>query len=430
MQWIKTHLAVVICGAIGLVSIALIVLGALDSKVADAMAKDSPLYSSLQTMERSAANQRVIEEARKVQTANRQRLERALSDLAELGTHKPLRPNVFPKAANWGAPFQFQDAYIAKQKELLEKLGAKDAPSEDEIQEERDKMERLKKQLELESKEALPSSVESPSRVSPRSRQGWDAVRDTQTTKDLAAMTPEELVEEDADARVSVRRARAIYCYGSVRSLDPRPEITQKATGTPPSVEDMWAAQVSIWVQEDVITALAELNNRIASQMSGKKPWVGNLPVKHLVEFRVSNYMPFVQGGSGGRGSSSAAEGASLTGRPKDKNVDVVHFSLELVIAAQYLPAVIDEICKCKAGFYTPLMVKYEEGPPNTRLVEYVYGSEPTIKVFLDFEGCFLPGSYEQWMPETVKEALKEGSVGGWSGRSSGSSSGRGSGRW
>jgi len=154
----------------------------------------------------------------------------------------------------------------------------------------------------------------------------------------------------------------------------------------------------------------------------GVKPWVGNLPVKHLMMFRVGDYVAGTKDASTGYaryGSMRGRAGDQLlpgdaglvfTGRGSGSNVDVVHFCVLLIIEAQQLLEVMAVISE--AGFYTPLNVSYEL-PPADEEHRYVYGSAPRIKVTLVYEGCFLRSSYDQWMPEVVKTAIASGGAGG-----------------
>src|SRR5690606_21538783 len=119
-------------------------------------------------------------------------------------------------------------------------------------------------------------------------------------------LTPEELAQHDAATRVSIRSARQGRCYASIDSLDNRPGITDQTK--PPSVEEMWYAQMALWVEQDVIGALAAVNERAAGALpAGEQPWVGNMPVKHLIRFIMGNYVrPSSDAAATGGGSSSA----------------------------------------------------------------------------------------------------------------------------
>ncbi len=418
MQWIKAHLTIVICGAVSFAAIVLIVLGFVLPNVQQVMAQDAGVVQRLGSLQ--PVNQQIIEQLQAIREENERQVKQTLEELAKLGTHSPLHPDVFPRVnpMNQQAPFQFKHAYAEAQRQLLTVLNAKDAPTAEEVREEERNLEirRLRAERMLD----LGRGVEE--RPQPGSGRRAVPVRPTPTVRDAKpreSMTPEELVREDPTVRVSLMRARGTYCYAGEGNLDQRPGVTAVDR---PTVDEMWYAQMALWIQQDVIQALAVLNRREADalQARGEHPWVGNLPMKHLLRFTVGGYLPPKEGaaptemGRMGFGSgSSAATTEAFTQRGGTDSVDVIHFSLDLVVDARKLPAVIDEICK--AGFYTPLLVNFVEEPPNQELVGYLYGPAPTMNVQLDFEGCFLRTKYREWMPDDVVKAIPLGTAAGQS---------------
>ena len=110
MQWIRTHLTIVICSAVSLVSIVLIVLGIVLCDVSKVMGLDRSLVQSLSPG----------------------RL-RPSTNLAEMGTHEPLHEDLFPQRANDAVPFKFRELFVKAQKQMLETLNAGDQPTPDEI---------------------------------------------------------------------------------------------------------------------------------------------------------------------------------------------------------------------------------------------------------------------------------------------------------
>src|SRR5690606_9269447 len=125
--------------------------------------------------------------------------------------------------------------------------------------------------------------------------------------------------------------------------LDQRPAITEAQR---PRLDDMWYAQVSLWVQEDILKALHQLNEKRAQSLpQGEEPWVGNMPFKHLLSFNIGGYVPPATGAGGGGGYSSSSAGPEAVGGPppmdpnaaiskrgSTETVDVVRFTLEMII--------------------------------------------------------------------------------------------------
>ena len=153
-----------------------------------------------------------------------------------------------------------------------------------------------------------------------------------------------------------------------------------------------------------------------------EKPYVGNLPVKHLQRFLVTGYVPPAgAGGAGGAGGAAATPPAGSRGgggtgpaevfanTASPDTIDVVHFTIELVVEARRLPEVIAEICK--AGFYTPLLVNIQEQPSSPVPTGYIYGSAPTVLARLMFEGGFLRSNYSAMLPEKVKKDILTGAA-------------------
>ncbi|NLX21813.1 MAG: hypothetical protein GXY55_09105 [Phycisphaerae bacterium] len=413
MQWIKSHLTIVICGAVSLVAIVLIVLGFVLSDVKDVMAQDAGLAQRLRSL--TPVNEQMIEQLKRIREDNEQQVQQTMEALAKLGAHVPLHPDVFPsvKPTNQYAPFQFKHAFAEAQRQLLTMLNAKDAPSDDDrLQEERNlEIQRLRAERMSDlgrGVEERPQPGLTPGRQLAGPGPGPGG-RDTTR----ANLSPEELAREDAMVRVSIMRAQAIYCYASEYNLDQRPAVSGVDR---PTVEEMWYAQMALWIQQDVIQALASLNKAAAEELQGRgeHPWVGNLPVKHLQRFNVGGYLPPQGATETGRGFGSGGAATEVfTQRGSTDSVDVIHFSLGLVVDARKLPAVIDAICV--PGFYTPLLVTFAEEPHNPDLVGYLYGPAPVINVQLDFEGCFLRAKYKEWMPDAVAQAIPLGTAQGTS---------------
>ncbi|UCD29828.1 MAG: hypothetical protein JSV03_04925, partial [Planctomycetota bacterium] len=247
------------------------------------------------------------------------------------------------------------------------------------------------------------------------------------SNQQLNEMTLEELIQIDPETRFNVARAHNIYCYANtIESLQQYPKITETDRYRP-TPEEMWEAQVGLWIEEDIIGALADLNNSVAEKLTaaGKHPWVGNLPVKRILGFWIGGYVPPVSDtGSSGKGSigglGASGHGSQLAVGPPPTNanavftnngcttsVDVIQFAINLVVEAKMLPSVINALCE--AGFYTPLKITYVAIPQQKFPDGYVYGSAPAIEVRLVFEGCFLRSKYEKWMPQIVKDDIAGG---------------------
>ena len=425
LEWIKTHLTVVVCSTLGLASVAMLVLGVLDKDVSAHMTRDARLLQNLKSL--SPTNEKMIEEGKAELRANLKRFEEAIKKLEKQSDHQPLVENAFP-AMSSRAPFDFREQYGKKQQQLLGLLRALDQPSSEEIAKEQRYLDTAEDRAETERGLAgggRPSAGGTPGRFG-RSGGGFRGGRDRE------GHTLDERRETDADLRVSIRRAREIYCYANIESLDNRADPRNHPR---PRQDLMWYAQMSLWLQEDVIRALSQLNEDTATAIreAGGDAWVGNLPVKRLKKIAVGDYVPQLTGGT--RGAAAPPGGsrdlmppgdASMVFTKQDStaDVDVIQFGIDLVVETAKLPAVIDAVCG--AGFYTPVLVNYEPVEPKTDpYVGYIYGNDPVANVQLQFEGCFMRSEFDKLMPESVKTAIQNGEARFGGGKGGGGNRGR-----
>ncbi|HPU31990.1 MAG TPA: hypothetical protein PK184_04780 [Phycisphaerae bacterium] len=426
MQWIKAHLNVVIAGTVSLLALVGLILGVLLPDVAAPLNQDASLLSSLQNPQ--GAPRGALEQLRNQQLEHREKLAKELQKYAEQGNHEPLpaTKDLFPKEnpSAQSAPFEFKREFDAAQKALLAMLKAQGPPTEAEIAAEADNIIRRHAQAQLEKSNPAERPKAVGNVVVPGVMGGAGLMpatpggTPTALPQLSANPTAEERVQKVPAARAAVNKARRLWCYATQANLDQRPAITEVPR---PTLEDMWYAQMSLWVQQDILGALHRVNEKRAAELAEKDRWVGNMPFKRLLAFIVGGYVPKVEPTMPGRGAPSNPNQDAFSGPPPmdssvvmskhgtTDTVDVVQFTIEMIVEAQSLPVIINEISNC--GFYTVLQVSYEAVPPNLELVDYIYGSKPVIKVWMLVEGSFLRTNkkYEALMPDTVKEAIKLG---------------------
>lgn len=430
MQWIKEHLNVVIASSVGGLALVALVLGFVLPDVKAEMSQDESLYSGLGSVRGAMAP--AIENLRKEQIRNRQELANDLSRFASKETvvHKPLPSSaaLFPKPdPNRGtAPFDFKQEFRQRQKDLLAMLKAGDQPTQAEIQEMQDTLAKLKGQAMF-NQQTPGDPVRGP--IQPNQFGG----NQTPFAGPLGGpggqnLTPEQRMKEDPATRASVNKAHAIWCYATLDNLDQRPAVGPEVAR--PLLDDMWYAQFSLWVQEDILTALGRLNQEAAQKLAPADQWVGNMPFKQLRSLHIGGFVPPAAGaGDAGTRGGPAPAGANQSGEiggPPPMNaavvvtkhgstdtVDRIHVALDIVIDAKALYYVVNAISTC--GFFTILDLSYQAVPPNPTLTGYIYGSQPAIRVYMLIEGSYLRNKYAKEMPETVVAAIKAGTpvVGG-----------------
>jgi hypothetical protein len=181
-----------------------------------------------------------------------------------------------------------------------------------------------------------------------------------------------------------------------------------------PLPAQMWYAQVGLWVQQDVINAIATLNEEAAKQLKPDDVYVENMPVKRIQSIRVLGYwggngpvaFPTYTGGGPGSGAPPAQMKETFTGRKSDARFDVIRFTVTAVVDQRELPKLIDFLTR--QNFYTLIGLSFSAvTAADPDLSEgYLYGAAPVVRATLDFEGYLARSVYEGWFPDEVREAL------------------------
>jgi hypothetical protein len=173
----------------------------------------------------------------------------------------------------------------------------------------------------------------------------------------------------------------------------------------------MWFAQVGLWIQQDTVAAVAQLNEE-ATKPSPMAACVEQMPVKRIVALRVHGYwvrdhlvrfaMP-----TAGRQSVSGSTAPSSSHAAKDEGFDVVVFRVVAIVDQRDLLQLIDRIsrknfCRCAGVTYAGITDK-------ETAAGYLYGTEPAVCVALDFEAYLSRDIYRPLMPRDVRELLDTG---------------------
>jgi hypothetical protein len=215
--------------------------------------------------------------------------------------------------------------------------------------------------------------------------------------------------------RAQVQKAKSILCYYDEATFHVAPFVDE--TGAPP-LERMWFAQVALWIQQDVVNALAELNRKAADQVTKTDPCVQHVPVKRLVALRVLGYelpgtrLVFPQAASRATDPLPAGVGGpSFTGRKCDDEYDVVRFVVSVVVDQRDVLKVIDSISR--VNFYQCVGAHYEAVDDQVAQAQgYFYGTDPVVKAALEFEGYLAREVYGELMPPAVQKLLSGPSEG------------------
>lgn len=245
-----------------------------------------------------------------------------------------------------------------------------------------------------------------------------------------AAVNQREVVSEflraTAKFEEDFRRTRAqsykVYLEPTALAISPRLDLTNKIA---PTVEDIWFAQMSLWIQQDVCAAVAREN--------ANSKTIPTSPVKHLVavDVRQDQSLYVVSGGlaaaapaapavdengneipvDGGAAPAGPTKNYTLssTGRVCNSLYDVVQFELVVVVDREYVTNFIRQL---QAGRFIAVLdadiqsIDLEEAVSQG----YDYGQKPVVELRVKCESLFL----REWtaynngpMPMVVKQLLR-----------------------
>lgn len=207
--------------------------------------------------------------------------------------------------------------------------------------------------------------------------------------------------------RRMVDRARQGEIYLDALALQRLIDQAQKR----PLLETMWYAQLSLWLQQDVIDAIRQTNAEAFAGLPASGKTVPNAAVKRLMEIRM---IPQYVGASGGMSVSGsdreqnqsgdgAMAAASLTEAVSNKDYDVIHYTLTVVLPFRYLGRL--EWHLAQQNYHTVLDVQ-EVAPPADPPSTYYYGKEPVVRVTLRGEWKLLTEWERPLMPVEVLNTL------------------------
>jgi thiaminase II len=272
----------------------------------------------------------------------------------------------------------------------------------------------------------------------PRGPGGAGGFRDERAPRGEAAtgldrLTPqqaEELREEKRTLLLDAIRDRAseihIYAQTDPTQADfPFARNQELLTTTaPPKPELLWEAQLELWVMQDIVSAIGEVN-----QVDNPDASVALAPVKRLLGIEVlPGYVgihtqgAMGSGGSGGRSDSYAPPAHNIpndpdrplpaafhytpTGRISNALYDVRHARVRAVIDYRLLPDIVNGMSH--NNFMTVLNVEVENIDEFAALREgYFYGSGDCVEATLLIESLWLRSWTVPLMPPRVRTYLQ-----------------------
>jgi hypothetical protein len=208
--------------------------------------------------------------------------------------------------------------------------------------------------------------------------------------------------------RAQVSKAKSIRCYADMNSFHVSPIVE---SGEAPPPEELWAAQVGLWIQRDVVQAIADMNNQAALKVKDGEAFVQQMPVKRIAGMQVFGYrlkggelLPFAMWSAESRGSTPLEQPLSFTGREPDDQFDVIQFSVAVYVDQRDLLKLIDHIGR--KNFYNCIDVQYRQLTPADTAEGYMYGTDPVVRAELAFEGYMARSVFAPMMPKTIRDIL------------------------
>jgi hypothetical protein len=432
LQFIKMHLVSLLCGVFAIGFVVVAVLGMSSGTVVKEMQAEISRTGArdIRSLQNNPKNEEIIAQERARGERFEDEYAKTVEEAKRINRREVLMSGVFPEPEESATPLSFKEEYRKTVERLWSKLDAGKLPTDTEIQEEVENVEDLRaleaeQRAEEEGDETGRAPVVPKGPRMPGGRRGWEPEPDPRSGggrmmpggRPTAAGTPgpgraspivrSDEPKYDPTYRARVSKARNILCYYDEATFHISPLAYE--TGAP-SPEEMWYAQVALWVQEDVVAAIAGLNRDAAARVSDGTACVEDARVKRLVLVRVLGYelpeagrLPFLAAGV--TAMPPNVGGPSLTGRRCNEQYDVVRFVVSVVIDQRDVLQLIDRISR--VNFYQCLSVAYEAVDRRVAEAEgYFYGTDPVVKATLEFEGYLAREVYLELMPPPVRKLL------------------------
>jgi hypothetical protein len=315
---------------------------------------------------------------------------------AEINVHKLLLPGSLPVPAD---PFSFRRVYLAQfETEIPKVLQSATPPTDEEIKFRSDQ--ETQKQTDLMPKNSATGEVFAKEVLQ-------------QNINMMLASLPEKLRQEAATQH---------KMYMAPTALSMHPALAPPAQGAAiivPDAEAIWLAQMGLWIQQDVVGAIAKLNAASTN--------VASSPVKQLVQLYVPTdrnlyVLPgAVQGGAAAPAAGTAGASAtptntdtdpfpkdylvSVTGHVSNGVFDVVEFYVVLNVQAADVERVIQEMERNRLL----TVIQSEVQSVNSAAMQlqgYYFGKTPIVTLTLKCEELFMRDWTHTLMPGTIKTFL------------------------
>jgi len=358
----------------------LAITGTWDDTVREEMCRQVETAAQIPALMADPKNETMIASERRWQADFTREFAETLAAVHQINRRSPLLPDIFPEPAKAYVRLKFAESYRVAIGGFQRQLHAGGLPTTADIEAaQRDIAEQVAREEEKSVESAAALRLPPPQRAN------------------SAPIDPQRYAQ--------VMKARRIRCYAEQESFHRSPLY---APGPAPLAAEIWFAQVGLWIQQDVVAAIAELNEE-AARSGPQVACVEQMPVKRIVRLRVLGYrladrlLPFPELDTA-TGIVPDAGAPSPTGRMCDAEFDVVLFRLVAVVDQRDLLQLIDRISK--QNFCVCTQAAYAATTPADAAAGFLYGGEPTVRVTLEFETYLARGLYQPLMPAAIRELL------------------------
>ncbi|MGE5612179.1 MAG: hypothetical protein ACM359_23225 [Bacillota bacterium] len=410
MEIIKRNLTSIICGAVALLSVVAVTLWPIPgwyTSITEKLQASKNDYDTLQSLNNEKFTKPIVDPAKTEgddlgQFPNQKAIEAGLAlakvmqdqaaavakITADMNKHEPLVPDALPVKKTGYAYNTFKIAYYEQLKRLAMAMRAMPAPTTAEIEAQSRKL-----QEEFDKQKTRVGGVEV-----------GGAGLDEMLVRRLASL-PDEMRRTRAKEAAVFIASQDIM--DTCRSQMPTPDSADL-----PSIEQIWAAQVSLWIQEDVVRAIALTN--------GPDTVVENSIIKRLVRWDIpkeyvnkSGRASILSGSNGAVADPTAAEASpnakaydvSVTGRVSNPLYDVMHFTLVVDADALQFRKFMANLVKDR--FITILRADIIGVDRERELARgYTYGPNPVIRLALRCEVIFFRSWTKPLMPQPIKQLV------------------------
>lgn len=318
---------------------------------------------------------------------------------AEGGKTQPALPFVEQVWVNNGLYFDFVQAYFAQLDEEMAALKPAALPTEQEIQGEAVKVQKVLNRLNFR--------------------------RDGSATRPASARDEgiSDEAYQKAYARMRLLKAQQGNVYVDINSFDLLTFVRRQMVTTLPP-EQIWQAHLSMWVSSDIVDAINQTVEEVYQNenVTPAQRGVPRSPVKRLVSIRLERDTTTVRdtktehedewsdyyGNPRDRGrsvrretpSSSRTPGAeTLTQRATTEKYNVIHYEFTVIMPHRYVPVLQQKLMGL--NYHTILEQDISLVEANSQADErYYYGTEPVRKVTFSGELLLL----SDWVRGTFRE--------------------------